>query len=178
MAQNIVGFQRFTGLGNELPQTGQTLSSGLSITVSLHLGHLTLWSLTRLISSGSKVLSIQLFLFEKTELFPKLLAWRVDNVRTKTLRDWIVTVAVPAKELFFTWRPGEVFVSARALRWVIDKGCLFLLACHCLAISQRILSLYFSCRFFPDSRVQNGRDKWQEKKAAENGAMLTTARGH
>jgi len=55
-------------------------------------------------------------------------------------RDRIVTVAVPAKELFFTWGPGEVFVSARTLPGVIDRGCLFLLSCHCLATSQRILS--------------------------------------
>ena len=37
-------------------------------------------------------------------------------------------MAVPAKELFFTWGPGEVFVFARVLRSVIDKGCLFLLS--------------------------------------------------
>jgi hypothetical protein len=42
--------QRFSGFGNELPQTGHTFSSGLTITVSLHLEHLTAWSWTRLIS--------------------------------------------------------------------------------------------------------------------------------
>ena len=51
---------------------------------------------------------------------------------TEIFRDRIVTVAVPAKELFFTWGPGEVFVSARALRRVIDRGCLFLLS-HCVS---------------------------------------------
>jgi hypothetical protein len=51
---------------------------------------------------------------------------------TEIFRDRIVSGAVPAKELFFTWGPGEVFVSARALRRVIDKGCLFLLS-HCLS---------------------------------------------
>ena len=51
---------------------------------------------------------------------------------TEIFRDRIVSVAVPAKELFFTWGPGEVFVSERALLRVIDKGCLFLLS-HCLS---------------------------------------------
>jgi hypothetical protein len=51
---------------------------------------------------------------------------------TEIFRDRIVTVAVPAKELFFTWGKREVFVSARALRGVIDRGYLFLLSYHCL----------------------------------------------
>jgi hypothetical protein len=44
--------QRFSGLGNELPQTGHTFSVGLIIRLALHLEHLTAWSLTRLISVG------------------------------------------------------------------------------------------------------------------------------
>jgi len=51
LTQDIVAFQRFTGLGNELPQTGHTLSDGFTNTVSLHLGHLTGWTFTRLIWS-------------------------------------------------------------------------------------------------------------------------------
>ena len=52
VAQDIVVFQCFMGFANELPQTGQTSSSGLTITVSLHLGHLTGWTLIQLISMG------------------------------------------------------------------------------------------------------------------------------
>jgi len=54
LAQDIVAFQRFTGFGNALPQTGHTFSDGLTITVSLHLGHLIGWTLTRLISMFSE----------------------------------------------------------------------------------------------------------------------------
>jgi hypothetical protein len=86
----------------------------------LALGHLTLCSLTRFISSGSRVLLIWFFLFPVDVFGP-----------TEIFRDGIVFVAVPAKELFFTWGKGEVFVSPRALRRVIDRGCLFLLTCHC-----------------------------------------------
>ena len=41
--------QRFIGLGSLLPQTGHTFSVGFIIRLALHLGHLTAWSLTRLI---------------------------------------------------------------------------------------------------------------------------------
>ncbi len=127
--QDIESCQRFSGLGSEPPQTGHTFSVGLIIRLALHLEHLTGWSLTRLISSGSRVLLIWFFVFPVDVFGP-----------TEIFRDRIVTVAVPAKELFFTWGPGEVFMSARALLRVIDRGYLFLLACHCLAISQKILS--------------------------------------
>jgi len=40
---------------NELPQAGHTLSDCLTITVSLHLRHLLGWTLTRLISLGSRL---------------------------------------------------------------------------------------------------------------------------
>jgi len=50
LAQDIVVSQLFAGRGNALPQTGHTLFSRLTITVSLHLGHLTGWTFTRLIS--------------------------------------------------------------------------------------------------------------------------------
>ena len=52
LAQDVGVSQRFSGLGNEPPQTGHTFSVGLTNGVSLHLGHLTAWSFTRLISSG------------------------------------------------------------------------------------------------------------------------------
>ena len=51
-AQNIGVFQRFGGFSNVLGQTGPTFSSGLTIRVSLHLGHLIGVTFTRLISSG------------------------------------------------------------------------------------------------------------------------------
>jgi len=73
-------------------------------------------------------------------------------------------VAVPAKELFFTWRPGEVFVSSWALRRVIGRGCLFLLSCHWPSYFSEDSFSYFFCRFLADSRVQEWRDKWQEEK--------------
>jgi hypothetical protein len=50
--QNIVIIQRFGGFSNVLGQTGPTFSSGLTIRVSLHLGHLIGVTFTRLISSG------------------------------------------------------------------------------------------------------------------------------
>ena len=50
LAQDIVVFQLFAVLTNELPQTGHTISLGFTITVSLHLGQLMGWTLTRLIS--------------------------------------------------------------------------------------------------------------------------------
>ena len=52
------GVGYFFWTGRELPQTGHTFSVGLTIGVSLHLGHLTGWSLTRLISSGSREVCI------------------------------------------------------------------------------------------------------------------------
>jgi hypothetical protein len=61
LPQDVVVFQRFSGLGNDPSQAGHTLSSSFTLTVSLHLGHLTGWSLTRLISSGSGMLFISLF---------------------------------------------------------------------------------------------------------------------
>ena len=118
-AQYVVCNQGFRNFASEPPQTGHTFSVGLVIRLALHLGHLTLWSLTRLISSASRVLLIWFF-FSPVDVF-----WP-----TEIFRDRIVSVAVPAEELFFTWRPGEVFVSSRAPRRVIDKGCLFLLS-HC-----------------------------------------------
>ena len=54
LTQNIGVSQRFPGLDNEPPQTGHTFSVGFIIRSALHLGHLTAWSLTRLISSGSR----------------------------------------------------------------------------------------------------------------------------
>jgi hypothetical protein len=58
----VVVFQRFSGLGNDPSQAGHTLSSSFTLTVSLHLGHLTAWTFTRLISSGSKLVIGLLFL--------------------------------------------------------------------------------------------------------------------
>ena len=40
VAQDLEGCQRFAIFGSKLPQTGHMLSFGLTITVSLHLGHL------------------------------------------------------------------------------------------------------------------------------------------
>ena len=57
LVQDLGVSQRFSRLVNELPQTGHTFSVGLTITVSLHLRHLTEWSLTRLISSGSRLVT-------------------------------------------------------------------------------------------------------------------------
>ena len=58
LAQDVEGCQCFSDLGSELPQTGHTFSVGLTIGVSLHLGHLTGWSLTRLISVGDLFLRV------------------------------------------------------------------------------------------------------------------------
>jgi hypothetical protein len=48
---------------------------------------------------------MQLFLFEKSELSLRILAWRADNARTKTLRDWIESAAVPAMDFLIARRP-------------------------------------------------------------------------
>ena len=53
LAQHIGWSQGFGDWVSELPQTGHTLSPGLAITVSLHLGHLTAWTFILLISLGS-----------------------------------------------------------------------------------------------------------------------------
>jgi hypothetical protein len=50
LVQNVDYGQRFPSLGNELPQTGHTVSVSLIIRLALHLEHFTGWSLTRLIS--------------------------------------------------------------------------------------------------------------------------------
>ena len=92
LAQDVDYGQRFPGLGSEPPQTGHTFSVGLIIRLALHLEHLTLWSLTRLISSGSRVLLMWFFL-SPVDVFGSI----------EIFRDRIVTVAVPAKELFFAW---------------------------------------------------------------------------
>ena len=52
--QDIDFCQRFTGLGNELQQTGHIFSVGLTIRLALHLEHFTGWTLTRLISSAMR----------------------------------------------------------------------------------------------------------------------------
>ena len=93
-------------------------------------------------------------------------------------RDLIISVAVPAKELFFTWGKGEVFVSSRAPRRVIDKGCLFLLCCHCPSYFLKDSFSYFSCGFFTYSRVQNGRDEWQEKNDRSERRTAYHGQGH
>ena len=45
----------FYHFASTLPKTGHTFSVGLIISSALHLGHLTGWSSTRLISSGSRL---------------------------------------------------------------------------------------------------------------------------
>ena len=67
LAQDVGVSQRFSGLDNELSQTGYTLSSDLTIRSALHLGHLTAWSLTRLISIFSKNKE---WLIQGSRLFP------------------------------------------------------------------------------------------------------------
>ena len=52
LAQYLVIRQCFPSAGSEPPQTGRTFSVGLAIKSALHLEHLTLWSLTRLMVMG------------------------------------------------------------------------------------------------------------------------------
>jgi len=68
LAQDVEGCQRFSGFGNELPQTGHTFSDGWTMRSALHLGHLTGWSLTRLISSGSRLVIFIIFYYSTIEL--------------------------------------------------------------------------------------------------------------
>ena len=55
LAQDVGVSQRFSGLGNEVSQTGHAFSVGLIIKSALHWGHLTGWSMTRLISAGLRL---------------------------------------------------------------------------------------------------------------------------
>jgi hypothetical protein len=93
-------------LGNELPQTGHTFSVGLTIRLTLHLGHFTEWSLARSISTASRL--VIRFLRVRNVL----LWW------SETGSEWVSLVAVPAKEVFITVRPGNMYVTA----WTLFKG--------------------------------------------------------
>ena len=101
--------------GRLLPQTGQTISLGLSITVSLHLRHLTGQTLTRLISSGLRLV-IGLLRLRKVSLW-----W------SETVKQWESTVAVPTKDIVFAHRPRDILVSAWALFRIFrrKKGLVF-----------------------------------------------------
>jgi hypothetical protein len=68
LAQDVGVCQRFSGLGNEPPHTGHTFSVGLIIRLALHLEHLTGWSLTRLISSGSRLVIFIILYYSTIEL--------------------------------------------------------------------------------------------------------------
>jgi hypothetical protein len=68
LAQDMVVFQRFSGLGKGLLQRGHTFSVGLSIRLTLHIEHLTEWSLARSISTGSRLV-ICFLRFRKVSLF-------------------------------------------------------------------------------------------------------------
>jgi len=61
LAQDMVVLQCFISFGSASPQTGHTFSVGLIIRLAWHLGHLTGWSLTRLILWRSGMLLISLF---------------------------------------------------------------------------------------------------------------------
>ena len=57
LTQDVDVCQRFAGSGNEPPLTGHSFSVGLIIRLALHLGHLTEWSLIRLILSGARLIT-------------------------------------------------------------------------------------------------------------------------
>ena len=79
-------------------------------------------------------------------------------------RNRIVTVAVPAEELFFAWGPREVLVSARALLRVFLKVYLFLLSCHCPSyFSENSFSNFFR-RSWAAFKLQEWGTKMQQKK--------------
>ena len=103
LAQDIWFSQRFTGLGNDPTHTGHTFSVGFIIRSTLHLGHLTVWSLTRLVSSGSKLV-IRFLRFRKVTLW-----WSETGIQ------WVSLVAVPAKNIVITVRPGDMLVCAWTL---------------------------------------------------------------
>ena len=67
LAQNVEVSQRFSGFGSLPLQTGHTFSVGLIIKLALHLGHLTGWSLARLISSGSRLVIFIILFFSTKE---------------------------------------------------------------------------------------------------------------
>ena len=114
-----------------LGYTSSPFLQGLEHTPSLVFQELNVMNIPRSPSSSIRLkqLLFRLFLSPVDVFGP-----------TEIFRDRIVSVAVPAKELFFAWRPGEVFVSARALRRVIDRGTFLFFFATALTISQRILS--------------------------------------
>ena len=72
----------------------------------------------------------------------------------ETLREGIASVTVPAVNVLFAWPPREVLVPAGALLRVFKWECLFLFSCHRLIDFPADFLLYFCCRFFAVSRVQ------------------------
>jgi len=105
-AQDIAVFQRFLGLGNNPPQKGHIFSDGLTIAVSLHLGHLTGWTFTCLILSYSKLV-IGLLRVRKFSL-----RW------SETGKQWVSSVAVPTKDIVIAHRPRDMLVCA----WTLFGG--------------------------------------------------------
>jgi hypothetical protein len=95
--------QRFSGLGNEPPQTGHTFSVGLIIRLALHLEHLTGWSLALSISTVSRLV-IRFLRFRKVLLSC-----------LETLKDRIFCIAVPTDNMVIAHRPGDMYVTVWTL---------------------------------------------------------------
>ena len=106
LVQDVDICQRFTGFGNAPPQTGHTFSDGWTMRSALHLGHLTGWTFTRLISSGSRLVN-RFLRFRKVLL-----------LCLETLKDRIFCIAFPAIDMFIASRPGNVAVATWTLFWV------------------------------------------------------------
>ena len=106
LAQDIWFYQRLSSLGNSLPQTGHSFSVGSIIRLTLHIENLTEWSLARSISAGSRLV-IRLLRIRKVTLWV-----------SETGSQWVSLVAIPAKEVFITVRPWNMYVTA----WTLFKG--------------------------------------------------------
>ena len=103
LAQDVAVLQCFAGFGNDPPQIGDTSSSGLTKGVSLHMGHLTGWTVTRLISLEPGFV-IGLFRVRKFWLW-----W------AETGKSWVSPVAVPAENMVIACRPRNMLVTAWAM---------------------------------------------------------------
>jgi hypothetical protein len=108
LAQYVVEYQLFCGLGNEPPQTGQVFFWGSTIRFILQFGHFTLTSITRLSSTSSKVLLIRFFLLfiYNTGAF---------YFGAEALSKRVFPIAVPTEDFFFVIRPRKMFMPAWTL---------------------------------------------------------------
>jgi hypothetical protein len=100
-------------------------------------------------------LLLQLFLFEKRQLLIRSLVWGTYGARAKALRDGIISVTVPAVNMFIARSPREVLVPAWALLRVFEWECLLLCSCHRFIDSPADFVLSSYVGYLPVSEYKN-----------------------